>query len=88
MNALVVNFFANSESILDYVLKPLEHIRSNWDVIWDCDKYLEEENSFGAELNALINEIAETKAPDNYHKYEDKVAFFQSKTWDFRRFSS
>jgi len=83
MNALVINFFSNSEDVLDYVLKPLEHIRSNWDVIWDCDEYLEEEDSFGAELNTLINEIAEAKAPVNYHEHEDKVALFQTKSWDF-----
>ncbi|MCI5167518.1 MAG: hypothetical protein D3903_15865 [Candidatus Electrothrix sp. GM3_4] len=84
MSALVVNFFANSEDILDYVLKPLEHIRGNWDVIWDRDndKYQEEEDSFGAELNALIHEIAQAKAPTNYHVHEDKVAVFQTRHWD------
>ena len=85
MNSLVVDFFSNSEDVLDYVLKPLGHIRGNWDVIWDYDndRYLEEEDSFGAEINTLITEISKVSPPKNYHKHEDKVAFFQSKTWDF-----
>ena len=85
MSQLVIDFFTNSEDVLDYVLKPLAHIRGTWDVIWDYDneKYLEEEDSFGAEINTLIDEISITSPPKNYHKHEDKVAFFQSETWDF-----
>lgn len=64
MNLLIFNFFYNSESVLDYVLKPLQHIRSNWDVIWDYDndRYIEEQ-SFGAEVNELINELSIVDAP-------------------------
>ena len=46
---------------------------------------MEEEDSFGAELNTLINEIAEANAPINYHEHEVKVALFQTKSWDFIR---
>ncbi len=83
MNHEVIDFFANSEDLLDFVLKPLEHIRGNWDLIWDSENecYVEEEDSFGAEVNQLINELATIDAPQNYHEFEDKVAFFQSETW-------
>lgn len=84
MSLLIHNFFANSDNILYFVLKPLEHIRSNWDVFWDHDNecYQEEDDSFATELNQLINEIAAIEAPNNYHKHEDRVArYLQSENW-------
>jgi hypothetical protein len=58
-------FFAQSE-VLDYfVLRPLAHIRANWDVRWDTSagRYEPEEDSFAEHLNVLIDDIATCEPP-------------------------
>ncbi|HDM8204515.1 TPA: hypothetical protein P0E29_005054 [Vibrio harveyi] len=84
MNFQIKSFFDDSESVRDLVLQPLEHIRSNWDLYWDDSelRYVEEEHSFGSELNKLILEIAATLAPEDYHQHEDKVAQFYQESSD------
>ncbi|UQA50978.1 hypothetical protein [Vibrio sp. ED002] len=84
MNFQIKSFFDDSESIRDLVLQPLEHIRSNWDLYWNDSelRYVEEEHSFGSELNQLILEIATIQAPENYHQHEDKVAHIYQESSD------
>ena len=43
-------FFANSERLDVEVLRPLSHIRGNWETTWESEagKYLEEEDSFAS----------------------------------------
>jgi hypothetical protein len=69
-------FFAQSE-VLDYfVLRPLAHIRANWDVSWDASahRYESEEDSFAEQLNVLIDDIATCEPPAAYHDHEDRLA--------------
>lgn len=69
-------FFDNSE-FLDYMaLRPLSHIRPNWELTWDFDncKYKDEENSFANKLNLLIDELKVIESPKKYHDNEDFLA--------------
>jgi hypothetical protein len=71
-----LDYFAQSE-MLDYtVLRPLDHVFGNWELIWDSAeyKYRPEEDSFADHINILIQEIASSIPPDNYHYYENKLA--------------
>lgn len=71
-------FFDYSEaySLDAMVLKQLEHIRGNWELMWDHDedKYLEEDNSYAALLNSLIEELGSVTPPEKYHDNEDRLA--------------
>ena len=69
-------FFANSDGLDYYVLRPLSHFTMNWELTWDAGKgkYREEENSFVSLLNGLLDEIELTTAPEEYHPTEDKLA--------------
>ena len=74
------DFFANSsaDSLDLMVLKQLEHIYGNWELTWDYteNKYKEEENSFAALLNNLIEELDSVTPPDDYHMHEDILAMY------------
>ena len=74
---MTIDFFKNSD-LLDYeVLRPLSHIRDNWDLFYDPSGYfVEEEDSFAHEFNRLIDEIENTKIPQNYHDNEDQLAIY------------
>lgn len=69
-------FFAWSDLLDHAVLRPLAHVRSNWEITWDqsTQKYLPEQDSFAQGLNLLIDEIATTMPPQRYHDQEDIVA--------------
>jgi hypothetical protein len=72
----VAEFFANDE-LLDYVvLRPLDHIRANWDLIWEGSErhYRPEDDSFGQLINDLVQELARTTPPTKYHDNEDRLA--------------
>jgi len=82
----ITNFFYKSTFLDMYVLKPLWHIRGNWDLSWD-DKsktYIVEEDSFAKEMNDLILELEATRPPKNYHENEDKLAEYISKKFNGR----
>ena len=69
-------FFSNSD-LLDYlVLKPLSHIKGNWELTWDNDKqeYVVEEDSFAELLNQLIEELGSVNTQSKYHDNEDRLA--------------
>lgn len=74
----VRDFFANCESLDYLVLRPLDHIASNWDLRWDFadEKYIQEDDSFAQLLNVLIEEMASTTPPIRYHDNEDRLAEF------------
>ena len=70
------DFFANSE-FLDYeVLRPLSHIKGNWELTWDRinQRYVEEDDSYAGLLNVLIAEIVNATPPARYHDNEDRLA--------------
>jgi len=71
-------FFANSDSdSLDReVLRPLSHIKGNWELSWDSStqRYKEENDSFAKLLNELIDELDAASPPSKYHENEDKLA--------------
>src|SRR5580692_731710 len=66
-------FFAWSDWLDHEVLRPLSHIRSNWEASWDSVNrcYESENDSFATELNILIGDLTTTAAPDRYHDNED-----------------
>jgi hypothetical protein len=74
--AAVRDFFAWSDTLDKLVLRPLDHIRSNWEIIWDHSsaKYLFEEDSFVTELNDLIKDLTKIQPPTRYHDNEDRLA--------------
>jgi hypothetical protein len=69
-------FFANSLYLDTVVVRPLSHILSNWELIWDRDKerYCEEKNSYAVTLNQLFVDLSSAKPPSSYHDNEDRLA--------------
>lgn len=69
-------FFCNSDHLDKLVLRPLSHIKGNWELTWDKDlnKYIEEGDSFAVDLNLLIDELDRTIPPAKYHDNEDRLA--------------
>lgn len=81
----VRGFFARSDA-LDYLcLRPLDHIASSWEVVWDRDglRCVSEEDSFAADLNLFIDEIAGAVRPTRYHEDEDALieAYLGATKW-------
>ena len=68
-------FFEPSEFMEHEVLRPLSHIRANWELQIDSRTglYLEEEESFAALFNSLIDELATIQPPLRYHDNEDRL---------------
>ena len=72
----VREFFAWSD-VLDYeVLRPLSHVKGNWEISWnhESSRYDHEDDSFAKYLNILIDDIADTAISEDYHDNEDVVA--------------
>ena len=69
-------FFYNSDDLDRMVLRPLSHIRPNWELTWDNNtkEYAIEENSYAEQLNKLIDEIEKSNTPAKYHDNEDILA--------------
>ncbi len=70
------DFFGWSETLDHIALRPLSHIRPNWELTWDREAgtYVEEEDSFAGLLNKLIDEMDELDPPASYHDLEDEIA--------------
>jgi hypothetical protein len=79
------DFFFKSSFLDMFVLKPLSHIRGNWDLSWDdkTKRYIVEEDSFGFEINNLITELEKTKPPKNYHENEDLLAEYVAERFNW-----
>ena len=72
----VRDFFAQSD-FLDYlVLRPLSHIRPNWEITWDrgSNRYAPEDDSFAGLVNELIDDLSQASPPKRYHDHEDRLA--------------
>lgn len=70
----MIEFFERSE-LLDYeVLRPLSHIRGDWEFILGHDDFEDDTNSFAKELCNLIDELEVTEIPARYHDNEDILA--------------
>lgn len=74
----VRKFFARSDFLDHDVLRPLAHVKGNWDVSWDHEtqRYEHEKDSFAKHLNIMIDDIADTAISARYHDNEDVVANF------------
>jgi hypothetical protein len=85
-------FFEPSDFMEHEVLRPLSHIRANWELQIDSEtgRYLEEEDSFAALFNALIDELATTQPPLRYHDNEDRLGEHVQKhlNWKIRKSGS
>jgi hypothetical protein len=85
------SFFAHSDSdSLDReVLRPLSHIRGNWELHWDhsTHRYVEEDDSYAKRLNELIAELDTATPPARYHDNEDRLAEYVRATlkWPIRK---
>ena len=82
-------FFSNSD-LLDYlVLRPLSHIKGNWELTWDGDRqeYEPEEDSYAVLLNQLIEELCCVNPPSRYHDNEDRLAEYvrANLNWDIKK---
>ncbi len=70
-------FFEHSDW-LDYTtLRPIWHVAFNWELISASDDELlfeEEEDSLAAHLNVLIEQMAATAPPLDYHAFENEIA--------------
>jgi hypothetical protein len=74
----VKDFFKWSDCLDYYVLRPLSHIKPNWEIRWnhDAQKYEPESDSFAADLNEIIDQLAKVTPPPKYHDHEDRLAEF------------
>jgi hypothetical protein len=83
------SFFADSIYLDRYVLKPLSHIMGCWELSWDSEKeqYEEEESSYAAALNMLLEELTIASPPAAYHDNEDRLAEYVVKHlhWPIRK---
>jgi len=74
------------------VLRPLSHIRGNWDLYIDSEsrRYIEEEDSFATLFNALIDELAVTQPPLRYHDNEDRLGEYVQRhlNWKIKKSGS
>lgn len=72
----VRDFFAQSEGLDYWVLRPLSHITLNWETCWDpvARRYEPEPESFAEDLNVVVDLIARCPPPRRYHDHEDVLA--------------
>jgi len=80
----MIEFFEQSE-LLDYeVLRPLSHIRANWELSsgWEDFHFQVEGDSFAKELSELIDELERTQIPVRYHDNEDRLAEYVKEKFD------
>lgn len=83
------DFFYNSEQLDYMVLRPLSHLNGDWELLWDeqNERYEQDGNTFANLLNELIEEIAKTTPPKNYHHYEDSLIELAKKklNWNIQK---
>jgi hypothetical protein len=70
------SFFADSDWLDYFVLRPLSHISMAWELTWDAQhgEDLREQASFAGPLNELVLEIEACQPPLQYHDNEDRLA--------------
>ena len=69
----IKGFFENSDNLDYMVLRPLSHMHPNWELSWEDGGYHEEEDSFAALFNKLMEELSAIEAPEKYHDHEDRL---------------
>lgn len=69
-------FFSDSDYLDHMVLRPLSHIRMNWELTWDreTETYCVEDDSYAGALNDLLTELENANPPTRYHDNEDCLA--------------
>ncbi len=69
-------FFRQSDLLDRLSLRPLSHIKGNWELSWDGDneKYEPEDDSYAEKVNQLIEELGRVDPPQKYHENEDCLA--------------
>jgi len=74
----MLNFFNQSDVFDHEALRPLSHIRGNWELTWDSERnrYFEEENSYANVVNNLLEELEQCDPPSKYHDNEDRLAYY------------
>ena len=82
-------FFGGNE-LFDYLcLRPLSHVKGNWDISWDFGRkeYVSEDNSYADNVNFLFSELGDVIPPKKYHDSEDRLAFYliDSLGWDLQK---
>ena len=86
------DFFFRSDLLDHMVLRPLSHIKANWELTWDGGTHecIPEEDSFCASLNQLITELDQTSPPSRYHDNEDCLAQYVLNTmkWPIKKVGS
>lgn len=72
------SFFENSKYLDRFALRPLSHIKGNWELTWDYDSEADEteEDSYAEMLNNLIEELGQVQPSSRYHDNEDRLAEF------------
>lgn len=78
----MISFFSRSEAFDYMVLRPLSHIRGNWELTWDDEskQYKEEDGSYAGIVNELLTELGQCRPPDRYHDNEDRLAEYVVKS--------
>jgi len=85
----VRHFFEASDFTDHEVLRPLSHIRPNWELAIDSTTgiYVDEEGSFAWLLSHLIDELTLAVPPSRYHDTEDRLGEHVQKSlnWNIRK---
>ena len=94
----VVSFFGRSNWLDEFVLRPLSHIASCWELrrTGTIGVFMEEEESLAGLMNTLIGDISMATPPADYHGHEDAVIrlrngpenssiYLEGKRWRDRR---
>ena len=69
-------FFRKSDLLGHLVMRPLDHIEPNWELLWDeeSEGYLIENDSFSDLWNDLVKDLSMCDPLTNYHDNEDRLA--------------
>ncbi len=85
----IKDFFDNSMDLDWMVLRPLDHIKANWELTWDHVNsiYFTEDESYAEQLNFLIFELNQANPPKKYHLNEDALAEYVKKElgWEIEK---
>ena len=83
------DFLARSDLVDHEVLRPLSHIRANWETWWNGgdDIFVGDENELIDLLNQLMLALDTVSPPARYHDNEDRLAEFVINTlrWPIRK---
>jgi len=92
MSSTMKAFFARSEYLDRTVLRPLDHIKPYWELIWspETQEYLAEPGSYAEQMNRLIEELGRVVPPTKYHDNEDRLAEYTKDNlrWKIRKVGS